>query len=626
MQQCDRIRHRGPDDSGYLWDGDFAFGMRRLSIIDVAGGHQPIESQDGRHAIVFNGEIYNHLDLRRELEAAGFAFRTQSDTETLLAAYLHWQDAAWIRLEGMYAAAIWDRRSRVLTLARDPLGIKPLFITCQHGGLAFGSELRALRVLPEHRFDIDDTAVHDFFSFGHVHKPRSIFRQASSLEPGHWLRIGAEGEPAVHAFWQPRFRIVEGRSEADWIVETRERVMRTVKAHMLSDVPVGAFLSGGIDSGAVTAVMSRHATTPVKAFTVGFPRSSIDETAAAARVARHLGCEHIVLPLSPMAAAEVLPAVQGSFDEPFAATAVVPIWHLSRLAAQHVKVVLCGEGGDELFAGYKRQRNAQLMARLRPAMLALKPFADLLELLPRSGSRRLNYLRQNALRFREAAALRNGFQRFFRSTQISSAALRARIYDPGFRARLDGPDTPEWLEQRYFTAPELRALPPLQQFLLADLSIHLLASHLHRLDRASMAHSLEARVPFLSHQFVDWCMTIPLGLKLHGKTGKYVLRKAVEPWLPAETVKGRKYGFQLPFAEWFAGDFSDFARQVWHDSGAAASGFLNPAAIDDIFAEHRRGVANHGRLLFAITMFSCWWLDQIASASAGAASGAAASG
>ncbi|HJQ18502.1 MAG TPA: asparagine synthase (glutamine-hydrolyzing) [Allosphingosinicella sp.] len=611
-RQCDRIIHRGPDDKGYFTDGDFGFGMRRLSIIDIAGGHQPMFTPDGRHAIVFNGEIYNHLDLRPELEAAGARFTTHSDTETLLAGFVHWGDDAWLRLEGMYAAAVWDMAERRLTLARDPLGIKPLYLTEQQGGIAFASEIRALRVLPDHRFDVDDRGVHDFFTFGHVQTPRSIFRQVRSLEPGHLLRIGPEGEATVRAFWEPRFRIRNDLGEAEWIEETRARVRRTVEQHMLADVTVGAFLSGGVDSSAIAAAMTRVSRQPVKAFTVGFPRTAIDETKAAARIARHLGCEHIVLPLEPVAASELLPAVQAAFDEPCAATAAVPIWHLSRLAAEHVKVVLCGEGADEIFAGYKRQRTALSAGRWRGLVGALGPWAEMVDRMPAGGSPRWNYLRQNARRFRDAAQLGSSFQRFFAGTQISSPSVRERLYEPAFRKRVEQDDMFARLEAEYFASPEVRRLDPLQQFMLADLTVHMPGSLLNRLDRGSMAHSLEARVPFLSHGFVDWSLTMPMKMKLRGTTGKYALRKAVEPWLPKGALGRRKLGFQLPFAEWFRGDFSDFVREAWHDSGAVRSGYLKVATIDRLCAEHRAGVANHGRILYAIAMFSCWWQDGTA--------------
>ncbi|MDD3800499.1 MAG: asparagine synthase (glutamine-hydrolyzing), partial [Novosphingobium sp.] len=517
VRQCDRIIHRGPDDCGYLTDGDFGFGMRRLSIIDIAGGHQPISSPDGRYTIVFNGEIYNHPELRRELEALGYAFHTHSDTETLLASFVCWGDDAWLRLQGMYAAAIWDRATRTLTLARDPLGIKPLYITEQDGGLAFASEIRSLRVLPGHDFDIDERAAHDFFMFGHVQRPRSIFRQVRSLEPGHMLRIGPDGEASIREFWAPRFHVRHDLSHDEWIEETRARLEGTVRKHMLSDVPVGAFLSGGVDSSAIVAAMTRFTDHPVKAFTVGFPGTSIDETEAAGRIASHLGCEHIVLPLEPVAAGDLLPAVQAAFDEPCAATAAVPIWHVSRLAAQHVKVVLAGEGADEIFAGYKRQRTALQAARLKPLLKAMSPLADLIDALPFDSSTRFNYLKQNARRFRTAAGLENGFQRFFQATQISTPDVRARLYEPGFLARQDGPGRFKRLEQEYFGAIGRKGLNPLEQFMLADIAVHMPGSLLLRSDRGSMAHSLEIRVPFLSHDFVDWTLTMPSSMKLHGK-------------------------------------------------------------------------------------------------------------
>ncbi|WP_324743065.1 asparagine synthase (glutamine-hydrolyzing) [Tsuneonella sp. CC-YZS046] len=610
-RQCDAIVHRGPDDDGYFLDGDFGFGMRRLSIIDIAGGAQPMTSADGRYVIVSNGEIYNHMELRRDLEAAGRSFSTRSDTETLLASYLHWGDDAWPRLEGMYATAIWDRRDRVLTLARDPLGIKPLYITQQNGGIAFASEIRSLRVLPHHEFGVNERAVHDFFKFGHVQRPRSIFSEVRSLDPGHVLRIGPDGGASVKAFWTPSFQLDPGLSEDEWIEETRSRLLDTVKRHMLSDVPLGVFLSGGVDSSAMAAAMTQLDAAPFKAFTIGFPNSQIDETEAASRIARHLGIEHIVLPLEPAKTAELLPAVQSAFDEPCAATSAVPHWHLSRLAAEHVKVVLCGEGSDEIFAGYKRQRTALNAARWSPLIRGLGPLANMLQSIPTTSSTKLNYLKQNASRFVDSARLDNSFQRFFAGTQMSSPGTRQRLYDPGFLARHDSSRPFARLEEEYFPSPELRKLEPLQQFQLADLTVHMPGSLLTRLDRPSMAHSLEARVPFLSHKFVDWTLSMPISMKLRGKTGKYVLRKAAEPWLPKAALDMRKLGFQLPFAEWFRSDFSEFAREAWNDSGASKAGYLNERAVEELFAEHRTGIANHGRMLYALAMFGCWWTQNM---------------
>lgn len=613
VRQADTIVHRGPDDSGVFADADFGFAMRRLSIIDLAGGHQPIFSADGRYAIVQNGEIYNHRELRRELEQSGATFRTDhSDTEVLLAAFVHWGDDAWLRLEGMYAAAIWDRRERNLTLARDPLGIKPLYITEQNGGIAFASEIRALRVLPGHSFAVDDRAVHDFFSYGHVQTPRSIYREVRSLEPGSVLKIGREGEARSTRFWQPRLGVHERLSEAEWIEETRRRLRASVEQHMVSDVEVGSFMSGGVDSSAITAIMSELSPTPVKVFTVAFPGTAIDESERAARIARHLGCEHIVLPLEPAATGDLLPAVQAAFDEPCAATSAVPHWHLARLASQHVKVVLCGEGSDEIFAGYKRQRTALAAARMRPLLRAIDPALSLLGKLP-EGSAWFNYLRQNARKFADSARLESSFQQFFAGTQMTSPQVRARLYEPAFHAANDPADQIARLEQEYFPDPALRRLDPLEQFMLADITVHMPGSLLHRLDRTSMAHSLEARVPFLSHRFVDWTLTMPRAMKLRGRTGKYALRKAVEPWLFPGALEMRKLGFQLPFKEWFHGDFADFAQAAWSGSGAASAGYLQRDAVEALFAEHRAGRANHGRLLYAVAMFAIWWEQTFAS-------------
>jgi asparagine synthase (glutamine-hydrolysing) len=606
VSQCDRLISRGPDDAGYLTDGDFGFGMRRLSIIDIEGGHQPILSPDGRYAIVFNGEVVNSPTVRRELEGS-YAFQTDhSDTETVLAAFIRWGDDAWLKLEGMYAAAIWDKLAKSLTLARDPMGIKPLFFTEQAGGLAFASEITALRELPDHRFDLDEDGVDDFFCFGHTLPPRTIFKQVRPLEPGHVLHIGAVGEPVIRRFWNARLKVEEGISEADWIERTREELLRTVKEHQLSDVPIGAFVSGGVDSGAIAAAMSRTSSEPFKMFTAGFPGSPRDETAAAKRLADHLGCEHVVLPMQPQTAADVLPAVQASFDEPTAANSAIPLWYLSRAAAEHVKVVLCGEGGDELFLGYNRQRWAKRMAQWRFGA----PVAGAIERLPELPARKWNYVRQLAGRFREGAMLDDGYERFFASVSISTPELRSRIYRPEFFRREEQRSSVAARAEAFFPPSGRQPLSDLEEFMMGDLTVHMPASMCQRLDRASMAHSLEARVPFLSHRFVEFALTVPTDLKLRGNTGKYVLRKAVEPWLPTGQLDQRKIGFQLPLADWFMGGFNDFAREAWTSSGVADLGILDKRGVDRLFEEHRSGAADHGRMLYAIAMFSCWWKDQ----------------
>lgn len=602
--QCDAILHRGPDDSGILVDSDFGFGMRRLSIVDIAGGHQPMTSRDGRFSIVFNGEIYNHLDVRAEI-GERYPFTTHSDTETILAAFALWGNDAWRRLEGMFAVALWDRRERTLTLSRDPLGIKPLYYSEQHDGLAFASELKAIQLLPDHEFTIDERSVGDFFTYGHIRRPKSIFQQVQALDPGCYLQIGCEGESARHQYWRPRFQAHEARSESEWIEEMRSRFQSTCKRHMMADVPVAAFLSGGIDSSSVLAAMVASSKTPTLAFTISHPGHRIDEADAAALIARHLGCEHIVSPLEATDVMAALPAIAACYDEPFADMAAIPTWFVSKLAAERVKVVLCGEGGDELFCGYKRHRNADWIARHRRLVSLLKPIAQVAGAMAPTRSEKLNRLRQYAERFGEFAAAPDGYGQFFLATQISSKVVHDRVVSPALK-RLD--QTPLDLERLYFAGKQTGATSALDEFVYADLTLNLPSDMLTRLDRASMAHSLEARVPFLSHKMVEWALSVPAGLKLRRGVGKYILRQAAEPWLPAEILRLPKQGFQIPMASWLReGAFADFAQDTWAQSDAGNAGYLNGEEVGNLFNEHRSGAADHSRILYAILMFSLWW-------------------
>jgi len=508
----------------------------------------------------------------------------------------------------MFAVAAWDGLKRELTLARDPLGIKPLYYSQQQGGLSFASEIKALRTLPEHGFSINDRAVHDFFSFGHIRRPRSIFNEVVSLPPAHFLKLGATGEALAEPYWMPRFQAGADLTEADWIEQMREQLVGTTQRHLQADVEVGAFLSGGIDSSAVVAAASRRSGRRIKTFTIGYPGARIDESAAARRIAEHLGCDHFVMNLSASDAVELLPRLVQCYDEPFADMAAIPTWFASKFAAEHVKVVLCGEGGDELFAGYKRHRNARAIERARPLIDAIGPLQSLIGRIPVTGSERFNYLRQHAQRFAEFVRLPDGYQQFFAATQISRRALHRELYSEAFWDRHEAEESYARLESEYFPPGAGGADSALEQFLFADLTLNMPSAMLTRLDRASMAHSLEARVPFLSHKFVDWALTVPEKLKLRGNTGKFILREAVAPWLPADVTKRPKQGFQIPHASWLRRAFGDFARQLWNESGVADAGYLKPAAVERVFDEHRRGVADHGRIIYAIAIFGAWWM------------------
>jgi asparagine synthase (glutamine-hydrolysing) len=588
-----------------LVDGDFGFGMRRLSIIDMGGSDQPIFSADGAHAIVFNGEIYNYRALRDELRALGHAFTTAGDTEVILAAWLEWGDAAWARLDGMFGVAIWDRGARRLTLARDAIGIKPLYYTWQDGCFAFGSELKAILAVPGLHFDADLRGVHDYFSFGHVRGPRSIYAQVAMLPPGHVLDLAPGTAPRTHAFWTARYTPAAPRSAEEWTSAFADTWLEAVRGQMLAaDTDVGAFLSGGVDSSAVVAAMARVSDRPIKTFTIGFAERAYDEAPYAEAVARHLGCDHRTHYVDPKRAWAILPQIQQAYDEPFADPSAIPTWYVSEAAAQEVKVVLSGDGGDELFFGYKRHLTEQRLGRLPGvARRALRGFTDLPPLPWATGNRRLQRWQKTA----RSAGLPDGGTRFFAKTQITSPALRRRLFAGTRLDGRDGDDALMALAAEYH--PDMRAISAsgLEQFAMCDLQLNLPGAMLTKVDRASMAHSLEVRVPMLSQAVVALALSMPEEVKLRGGVGKYPVRAAVAPWLPPGILDRRKQGFQLPLAEWFRDDFGAYARELWCGSGVATAGLLDAGAVDGCFDEHRSGRRDHSRFLYALSLFCLWW-------------------
>lgn len=603
--QCDTIVHRGPDHQGLMVDGDFGFGMQRLSIIDLAGSNQPIHGADKRHSLVFNGEIYNFPELRSELIALGHHFSTEGDAETILNAFVQWGDDAWARLDGMFAVAIWDRLARRLTLARDRTGIKPLYYTDQPAGFAFASELKALLVLPNHAFSVDHRAAHDYFSFGHVRTPRSIYAEVEQVPPGHVLSVGATGAPELHAYWQPHYAPHDRLSEAAWIERFRDTWLDVVKAQMLADVDVGAFLSGGVDSSAVVSAMQRIADRPVKTFTIGFPEKRYDESPLAERVAAHLGTDHRTLIVGIEDARDVLPQIQHCYDEPFADSSAIPTWYLSRMTAEHVKVALSGDGGDELFLGYKRHLTERQVGRLpAPVRQAARAFGALPPMPWQAGAETYQRWQKTA----RSAGLADGIERFFAKTQITSPSLRRSLFTGTLLDGRDGGDALSALAHEYFPDPQAISHDTVEQFAMGDLTLNLPSQMLTKVDRASMAHSLEVRVPMLGNALIDLALAMPVEMKLRGGVGKYVIRKAIAPWLPEGILDRRKQGFVVPLGSWFAGDLGQHVRELWHDSGLAEAGYLNPAGFDRVLAEHASGRRDHGRLLYAIAMFAHWWL------------------
>jgi asparagine synthase (glutamine-hydrolysing) len=505
----------------------------------------------------------------------------------------------------MFGVALWDRGTRTLRLARDPLGIKPLYYTSQQGGLAFGSELKALAPVPGLAFTPRPASLDAYFAFGHTLAPHSIYEEVLKLPPGGLLTLGPEGAPRLERFWRFAFRAAPAASEAEWTERFRATFSATVQRHLLSDVPLGAFLSGGVDSSAVVAAMSRAGGGPVRTFTIGFDDPRYDESAHAARVAAHLGCRHTGRRVELEEAARILPALARCYDEPFADPSAIPTWYVSRLAREQVTVALSGDGGDELFAGYERHLNERLVERFARWPRPLRALTGAVRALPPLPSARWNYLRQRLRKVRSDALLPDAFQRFFSKYQIAPRALRARLYHPEFTARLAGGDELARLAAEHLPRPV--SSDPVENLLYADTVVRLPDDMLTKVDRASMAHSLEVRVPFLAHTFADWAASVPVHLKLRGVTGKYLVRRAIADWLPPGALDRPKQGFAVPLSGWVRGDLGRYAESAWRDSGAGAANVLEPRAVAELFAEHRAGRADRSQMLYALAMFALWW-------------------
>jgi asparagine synthase (glutamine-hydrolysing) len=581
--------HRGPDSEGSHVDGPVGIAARRLSIIDLETGDQPLRNEDGTVHVVQNGEIYNYRELRAELEHAGHRFSTASDTEVLAHLYEKEGEGFARRLRGMFAVALWDSGRRKLLLARDPFGIKPLYIRLQPGALEFASELRALQ-----RAEIDLDALECFLAFNSIPAPYSIFRGTSKLPAGHML-VWEEGEHRLKRYARPAPARREDmrRENASFLAEElRARLRDSVRAHLLADVPVGVLLSGGVDSGAIAALAAQEASEPLRTFSIGFEEESFDELAGARLVASRYSTRHRELILRPDAAL-LLPALAEAFDEPFADSSALPTYLVSRLAAQDVKVALSGEGGDELFGGYYTYVADQLAGRMAGVARAAAP---LVERLPSSTSRAsLDY---RAKRFVRAAHL-PPLERHHGWKEIFSSDARAEL--TGRRSALDPIAI---LRARFAETEDAEPLARLQD---VDLGTYLVDDLLVKTDRTSMAHSLEARVPYLDPLVAGLALQLPDRLKVHGLRKKVLLRKAVEPLLPRSVVHGRKRGFSIPAAPWLRGELEPFARETLAADTLRRQGFFRPEAVTRMIDRHVSGREDLSRQLWGLLAFTLWY-------------------
>ncbi|MBI3376493.1 MAG: asparagine synthase (glutamine-hydrolyzing) [Betaproteobacteria bacterium] len=614
--------HRGPDDSGVWVDGGagIALGHRRLSIVDLSPeGHQPMLSADGRYVIAFNGEIYNYTQMRRELEAAGAApaWRGHSDTEVLLAAILHWGViGAFERAVGMFAIALWDRKERVLRLIRDRMGEKPLYYGRVGEAVAFASELKALRTLPGWRGEIDRDALARFMQTGYVPAPESIYDGILKLPPGSLLTLGEAALrtlalPSPGRYWSfppaaaaQRDALPRSPGEA---ADALERILRdAVAGQMVADVPLGAFLSGGIDSSAVVALMQAQSPRPVRTFTVGFAESEYNEAGHARAVARHLGTDHTELTVSPEEARAVIPRLPELYDEPFADSSQIPTFLVSSLARRHVTVSLSGDGGDELFGGYERYVTGEsmrrrfgwmpaAMRRACAASLVAVPlgawngvFAALAPVLPRQ------------LRIAMAG------DKVCKYAALLEAAGEAELYQR-FISPWPHPDFVLGASEAALRAPAESDMATFAERMMRyDALGYLPDGILVKVDRAAMAVSLETRVPFLDHRVVEFAARLPLAFKIHGGRGKQIVREVLHRYVPRELVERPKTGFSIPLDHWLRGPLREWARSLLDPERMRRQGYLDPSPVTRAWNEHASGVRNWQHRLWNVLMFQSW--------------------
>jgi len=597
--------HRGPDDDGLFVQGPLGLGMRRLSIIDLPGGRQPIANEDGTVRVVFNGEIYNYQEWRPVLEARGHRFATSSDTETIVHLYEEYGKDFVDHLRGMFAIALWDSQRRLLLLARDRLGIKPLYYAVAGDHLLFGSELKALLAAGLPRA-IDLQALHEFLSFNYVPGPRTIFKAARKLQPGHRLIVSGTrvwAEP----YWTPLAGLAaapEARDGAQPVAYYAERLLELLKEavryRLVSDVPLGVFLSGGVDSSTIVALMRELSPGPIQTFSIGFTDDSYNELPHARLVARHFETDHHEFVVTPDAA-DTIPKLARFFDEPFADSSALPVYHLSRLARSHVKVALGGDGGDEVFAGYHTYTAYKLAAAYRHLPRPVQALVPrLIARLPVSHAKiSLDY---KAKRFVQGALLPPE-RAHYAWKVIFSEDMKRELY--AAREGEEGLLEPfHVLEAAFAECGREATLTRLQH---ADLRVYLPDDILVKVDRMSMAHSLEVRVPLLDHKLVEFARRIPPELHLRGLTKKYLLKRAMAGRLPRAVLHRRKAGFNVPIPGWLRGDLRDYLRDVLSEKRLREQGFFRPDYVQRLIQDHMDLRVDYSRQLWGLLVFALWY-------------------
>lgn len=598
-RMTDAIAHRGPDGAGLWTAPGVGLGHRRLSIIDLGGGAQPMLADDQSLAVTFNGEIYNFRELRKELEGAGYAFRTGSDTECILHGYRHWGADCVKHFHGMFAFAIYDARERTLFLARDRLGVKPLYYAqIADGSLLFGSELKALTAHPALRKDLSLSAVDDYLAFGYVPDANCMLRNVMKLPAGSHLTLRqGRGLPQPVQYWDLDFsnRVKGSRAELE---EELLRLMRqAVTSRMVADVPLGAFLSGGVDSSSVVALMAEHSRSPVKTCSIGFDVDALDESEYAARIAQRFATDHRNRIVSPDDYG-LIDTLVHHFDEPFADASALPTYRVSEMAREQVTVALSGDGADEAFAGYRRLvfHSAEERARrLIPQSLRAPLLGTLGRLYPKADWAPRPLRAKTTL----LSLARSGEEGYTTAVGVTGLDIRQSLYSQGMRQALGGYRSETAMERVMRNAPARTGLDRAQY---ADMKLWLPGDILTKLDRMSMAVSLEAREPLLDHRLLEFAATLPDGMRVHGGQGKWLMKKTMERYLPQDILYRPKMGFVTPITQWFRGPLAATARSISTSATLAQLDWFDGKAIAKMAEDHIAGRADNGRLLWQLLM------------------------
>jgi asparagine synthase (glutamine-hydrolysing) len=599
--------HRGPDEGSLHVEPGLGLGHRRLSIIDIATGQQPLFNADRTVAIVFNGEIYNYQSLMAELQGLGYVFHTKSDTECIVHAWEAWGERCVDRLRGMFAFGLWDAKQQCFFLARDRLGVKPMFYAALDDGmLLFGSELKSLLAYESEgsrlRRDLDPLAVEEYFALGYVAEPRTVFKQALKLSPGHsllWKR--GEPMPQPREFWDVKFTLDNPISAEDACAELRHRLDESVKLRLIAEVPLGAFLSGGVDSSAVVATMAGVSDGPVNTCSIGFDDPQFNESEFAQQVADQYRTHHHLETVTSDDY-DLIDTLARLYDEPYADSSAIPTYRVSQLARKRVTVALSGDGGDETFGGYRRYRLHLMEERMRSAMPGAlrRPVFGLLGKVYPKADWAPRMLRAKTT-FEGMA--RSSVEAYFHSVSIVRGALREQLFSPRFKAELAG-----YTAQEVFDRHAARAgtEDPLALIQYLDLKTYLVGDINTKVDRASMAHSLEVREPLMDHPLVEWLATLPSSLKVRGQEGKYLLKKAMEPKLPEAILYRPKKGFAVPLARWFRGPLKQRVRDAVLGPRLADTGWFDRPTLQRLIDEHQSGGRDHSAVLWSLLMFEAF--------------------